>query len=159
MGELSFSMRDHTNDPGSLTVPTIDLIETNITAQTALFNTLQGTISGVCLGNLVRKSVQATSSPLGVSGPASDPASQRENKAQVVFQNLTTFAPPRYLTVPCVDQDTQMPGHPGYFYLRDYAGEEDAAWTAFIAALEPILSAEAGGDTVEVLSAYQLFTK
>jgi len=154
MGQASWSVKDNTNENTSFQLPTADLTAANIDAQYALVTAMQTALGGVCLGNLTRQNVQAKSSPLMVPAPASDPAAQREAKAMVIYADVTTFETAK-CEVPCIDLDTQLAGHPGYFYDKNYDGDEDASWTAFVSAFEAMVVAP-GGNAADVIRIYHI---
>jgi len=154
MGQASWSIKDNTNENTSFAVPSADLTAANIDAQYALVTAMQTALAGVCMGNLIRQNVQAKSSPLMVPAPASDLAAQREAKAMVVYADNSTFETSK-CEVPCIDLDSQLPGHPGYFYDVNYAGDEDATWTAFVAAFED-LGVGLGGNAVTITRIYHI---
>jgi hypothetical protein len=154
MGQASWSVKDNTNENTSFQVPMADLTAANIDAQYALVTAMQTALGGVCLGNLIRQNVQAKSSPLMVPAPASDPDAQREAKAMVIYADNTTFESAK-CEVPCIDLTDQLPGHPGYFYDVNYAGDEDATWTAFVSAFEDIVVGP-GGNAVTVVRIYHI---
>ena len=155
MGSISISMRDHTNEATTFTLPSVDLTAANIDAEYIAAIAVQSALDGVSLGAINRRNHIAKSSPQGVPEPAASEAAQRECKAMVLYANTVTFTTGRF-EVPCVDLTQQMSGHPGFFYDKDYLAEVDAAWITFVGAVEITLSEAAGGDAVEVLRAYHI---
>lgn len=154
MGKASWSVKDNTNEDTSFQVNTADLTAANIDAQYALVTAMQTALDGVCLGNLIRQNVQAKSSPLMVPAPATSEQAQREAKAMCIFADVTTFEVGR-VEVPCIDLTSQLAGHPGYFYDKNFDGDEDATWTAFVSAFEDIVVG-AGGNAVDVIRIYHI---
>lgn len=154
MGKASWSVKDNTDEDTSFQVPMADLTAANIDAQYTLVTAMQTALDGVCLGNLIRQNVQAKSSPLMVPAPATSAAAQREAKAMCIYADSVTFEVGR-CEIPCIDLTTQLTGHPGYFYDKNFDGDEDATWTAFVSAFEDI-TVGLGGNAVDVIRIYHI---
>lgn len=155
MGKIVISMRDHTNEKTTFSCPSVDLNDLNINTEYAAAIALQNALADVSLGNITNRNHIAKSSPQGIPGPAVDATAQREAKAMCIYANTITFAQGK-MEIPVIDLTKQMAGHPGFFYLADYPLESHADWQAFVAALEAVLSQEAGGDAVEVQRVYHI---
>lgn len=155
MGEINWSLRDNDYERTSFTVPSVDLTTGNIDAEYAAAITLQGELEKVSLGNIIRRNHIAKSAPQGLDEAAADVNAQRETKAMLIYANTVTFERGR-MEVPCVDLSKMMTGYPGQFYDKRYPASVNADWVTFVAALEAVLTAAAGGDAVEVVRAYHI---
>lgn len=146
MGRLTFSISDFDNEVSSVTLPWSDLTSANIDAEYADAITMQTALDGVSRGKILKREQTAKTSPQAV-GPSTDEEAQREEKALVKYYDATTFQRAT-AEIPAVDMTKQMPGHPGCFYLENQAGDEDAVWTAFVAAFEDSVPGPGGNASV-----------
>ena len=110
---------------------------------TTLLNALIVAYNNMTNGNRQNK-ISALAEVVG-SGPASDPASHREKKILVKYQDDTTLKPYR-LTIPCRD-DTKVTYLTNSDFLDLSASPQDAFVTAFEA-----IAASPAGNTVTVIS-------
>jgi hypothetical protein len=155
MGKVTISMRDHTNEKTTFICPSVDLTAVNIDTEYSNAILLQTALAGVSRGNIVSRNHIAKTSPQGIPGPSDDEEAQREEKAMLIYANEVTFVEGRF-EVPVIDMTLQMDGHPGVFYLKEYASDAEVEWQLFVGEVETMLSAAQGGDSVVVLRAYHI---
>jgi hypothetical protein len=145
MGQVTLSFKDFDNEATSVSFPTSDLLDTNIASEYTEALALQSAVVGITLGNLVRRTHVALSSPQGV-GRSTDPQAQREAKALVSYYDDTTFKIAE-VTIPTIDLSLMMDDHPGFFYLDGVSGE-DPLITAFVTAFEATVRGPDGNAAV-----------
>lgn len=146
MGRLTFSIADYDGEVSVVTLPWSDLTAVNIDAEYADAITMQTALDGVSRGKILKREQTAKTSPQAV-GAATDAEAQREEKALVKYYDATTFQRAT-CEIPAVDMTTQLAGHPGYFYLENQSGSEEAEWTAFVAAFEASVPGPGGNAAV-----------
>jgi len=146
MGRLTFSVADYDGEVSVVTLPWSDLTAANIDAEYASAISMQTALDGVSRGKILKREQTAKTSPQAV-GAATDQEAQREEKALIKYYDDTTFARAT-CEIPAVDMTKQLPGHPGYFYLENQAGDEDAVWTAFVSAFEADVPGPGGNAAV-----------
>jgi hypothetical protein len=146
MGRMVYRIADYDGEISTCTVQTADLTTANIDAEYAAGIAIQAAIDGVSLGLVLNKEHVAKSSPQAV-GKASNASAQREAKALVRFYDSVTFERGT-MEIPAVDLSLQLDGHPGFFYDVQFDGDENAAWTAFVAAMIASAVGPGGNDVV-----------
>lgn len=154
MGQISFFVRDHTNERTSFSLPTSDLTAANIDSEFTEALAVQTALAGVCLGNIIRRNHQAVSATLMADAPAADEQAQREAKAMMIYHDSITFEPGR-AEIPCIDLTQQLANSPGVFYDVQFAGQEDPAWGTFVTAVEAT-TVGPGGNAVVVTRIYHI---
>lgn len=154
MGEVNFTIYDHTKERTGFQVNTADLTAANIDAEQTEVLAFQALLDAVTLGNIVARSHIAKASKLGPIAPAADPQAQREAKAMMLFYDSITFEPGKR-EIPCVDLTTFADGSPGVFYDVGNPTGATAAWQAFVAGFEG-LEVGAGGNPVVVSQIYHI---
>ena len=147
MGRVYLSITDFDGEVSGVTIPTSDLTAANIDDEYAAAIALQAAIDGVSLGLVTSRTHVGKVSPQAV-GKASSELAQREAKALVRYYDDTTFQRGS-LEIPCIDLSLQLSGHPGWFYDVNYDGDEEAAITALVTALNASLL-PSGGNTCVV---------
>jgi hypothetical protein len=146
MGRVIFRIADYDGEVSTATFQTSDLTAANIDGEYTEAVSLQTALDGISLGLVLNREHVAKSSPQAVGKAASELA-QREAKALVSYYDATTFERSR-MEIPAIDLSLQLTGHPGYFYDKNYAGDEEAAVTAFVTAFEATVVAAGGNAAV-----------
>lgn len=149
MGRVVLRIADYDGEISTVTFPTADLTAVNIDGQYTAAIALQDAVDGVSLGLILNREHVGKSSPQAV-GTASSELAQREAKALVRYYDDTTFERAT-LEIPAIDLTLQLTGHPGYFYDVAFDGDEEAAITALVTALNANL-VPPGGNTPVVQS-------
>lgn len=146
MGRLTFSIADYDGEVSTVSMPWSDLTAANIDGEYADAITMQSALDGVSRGLILKREQVAKTSPQAVGAAASAEA-QREEKALVKYYDATTFQKGT-MEIPAVDMTTQLTGHPGYFYMNNQNGDEEAEWTAFVAAFVASIPGPGGNASV-----------
>lgn len=142
MGKFLVTYRDY-GTPGELstvTVPIIDLTDTNLVVQTAACATLKQAMDAITLGGTASRSLVAWTNDTKTD--AESAYAQRENKWLVRYHEDIANGQTHYLEIPCADLTKLDPN------ANDKALMTDVAIEAFVDAFVGVVMVN--GNAVEV---------
>jgi len=100
--QVSFTIRDHTDEYSSVALNIPDVDETNWVATNATIATVQAAIAALTTGNIAKRQLTAAIVPIDDTTPA-NPYAQRELGLRMFCQETAAPFKKFHFTVPCPD--------------------------------------------------------